>query len=249
MNNNPTNLNGSEPVNASDHQAPVPNGEAPDTRRAQANRANAQYSTGPRTEAGKHRSSLNALRHGLTGHTIVLPSEDLAAYERHTNRFFDDLKPKGAVEEQLAQIIVDTTWRLNRIAALETNLLTLGSADYAGVINTEHPEVHAALATASALRDQTRALATLSTHEHRLSRQFESTLKQLRELQAERRSIEEREIEKAADLVQVHEREGIPYDPANDGFVFSNDEIATHIHRRNRDHDAYHASFDRFAAS
>ena len=35
--------------------------------RASINRANAQRSTGPRTESGKKVSSLNALRHGLTG--------------------------------------------------------------------------------------------------------------------------------------------------------------------------------------
>jgi hypothetical protein len=34
-------------------------------RRRQANMANAKASTGPRTEAGKARSSRNAFRHGL----------------------------------------------------------------------------------------------------------------------------------------------------------------------------------------
>ena len=42
------------------------------TDRALINRANAQRSTGPKTEEGKQRSSLNALRHGLTGQTIIL---------------------------------------------------------------------------------------------------------------------------------------------------------------------------------
>ncbi len=95
----------------------------PDPTRAEINRANSQHSTGPRTPAGKQRSSLNALRHGLTGHVIVLPSEDRAAYETHTQRLFDDLQPKGALEEQLVQSLADTSWRINRIAALETNLL------------------------------------------------------------------------------------------------------------------------------
>jgi len=45
-------------------------------KRAATNRANAQNSTGPRTEPGKQRSSLNALGHGLTAQTAVLPSED-----------------------------------------------------------------------------------------------------------------------------------------------------------------------------
>ena len=46
---------------------------------ASINRENAQHSTGPKTEAGKQKSSLNALRHGLTGQTVVMPAEDLAA--------------------------------------------------------------------------------------------------------------------------------------------------------------------------
>src|SRR6266567_1391555 len=62
------------------------------TRRAEINRTNAQNSTGPRTEAGKQRSSVNALRHGLTGQTVVLPSDDLAAYERHCKEFLDQYR-------------------------------------------------------------------------------------------------------------------------------------------------------------
>jgi len=42
---------GPEPINRAIHRAAV-------------NKANAQKSTGPRTAAGKQRSSLNALRHG-----------------------------------------------------------------------------------------------------------------------------------------------------------------------------------------
>ena len=38
-----------------------------------ANRRNSLHSTGPRTESGKQRSSLNALTHGLTARTAVLP--------------------------------------------------------------------------------------------------------------------------------------------------------------------------------
>src|SRR5580700_10520003 len=86
----------------------------PDPTRAEINRANSQHSTGPRTAAGKQRSSLNALRHGLTGHVIVLPAEDHAAYESHTQRFFADLQPNGALETQLVQSLADTSWRLNR---------------------------------------------------------------------------------------------------------------------------------------
>jgi len=55
----------------------------PETSEAQlaANRANAQFSSGPKTEQGKLVSSHNALKTGLTGRTIVLPTDDVAAYQ------------------------------------------------------------------------------------------------------------------------------------------------------------------------
>jgi hypothetical protein len=75
---------------------------------------------GPRTQAGKQGSSLNALRHGLTGQTVVLPSDDLAAYQRHCKDF-----PKNKPEIQPGQMLADLSWRLNRITAIETNLLAI----------------------------------------------------------------------------------------------------------------------------
>jgi hypothetical protein len=49
--------------------------------RLTANRANAQLSTGPRTEEGKKRSSLNAFRHGLTGQIVIHTPEDQKAFQ------------------------------------------------------------------------------------------------------------------------------------------------------------------------
>src|ERR1700694_2678997 len=108
-----------------------------DAARSARNRANASRSTGPKTESGKHRSSLNPLRHGLTGHTIVLPSEDMEAYHVFTEQFFDELKPVGLIERQFTQLIADTSWRLNRVPALEHNLSALGFDEHKNSIKTE----------------------------------------------------------------------------------------------------------------
>ncbi|HEV2114088.1 MAG TPA: hypothetical protein VGR50_08040 [Terriglobales bacterium] len=206
------------------------------------NRANAQHSTGPRTEAGKQVSRFNALRHGLTGHVVVLPSEDQAAYQAHSRRFLDDFQPKGALESQLVQTLIDTTWRLNRIPAIETNYLTLGITQNLEKINADHPEARAALAMARALDRQSRALANLSIYEQRLSRLFERTLKQLREIQAERRANERHDMIDAAQLLKLHAAKDIPYDPKEDGFVFSAAEIETYIGRTDRLSRAYLAA-------
>ncbi len=82
-------------------------GEVPNMSPASVNRANSQHSTGPRSEAGKQRSSLNALAHGLTARTAVLPSEDPGAYEQHRRQFLDEYKPATPTETQLVQELAD----------------------------------------------------------------------------------------------------------------------------------------------
>jgi hypothetical protein len=181
--------------------------------RNEINRANAQHSTGPKTEAGKQRSALNALRHGLTGQLVVMPTEDLVAYEAHRKSLVDEYHPKGATEHLLVQALADVSWRLNRVAALETNLLTL---------------------TVSPV-DQSRALGNLSLHSQRLSRQFEKTLTQLRELQKTRHDHETHELDKLLYITEMYEEKGETYDPSEDGFVFSQSQINRAILARNRE--------------
>ncbi len=167
------------------------------------NRANSRHSTGPRTDSGKQRSSLNALRHGLTAASAVLPSEDRAAYDAHRRGFFDEYKPATPTESQLVIEIADTAWRINRIPSLEAALLS----------NPPSPQT---------LIPQ---LAALGLHYQRLSRQFQKTVDHLREIQSERRRQEKRDLEHAAAILELHKRKGIPYDLAQDGFVFSRDQV------------------------
>ena len=202
--------------------------------RAAINRANAQKSTGPRTAAGKQRSSLNALRHGLTGHTIVLPTEDQSAYQRHSHAFLDEYRPKGATETQLVQSLLDTSWQLNRASAVETNLFSLGITEMEDRIRANHPEAETALAMALAYREHNRAFANIGTYRQRLTRQFERTLVLLRQIQAERRANEERQLDNAAKILKMHQDENLPYQPADDGFVFSKTEIESYIGREER---------------
>lgn len=74
--------------------------------RAEINLANSQHSTGPNSAAGKRRSSQNALRHGLTAQSAVLPTDDPAAYQVHLEAF---------------TIESDLSWRLKRVGAIETS--------------------------------------------------------------------------------------------------------------------------------
>jgi len=94
------------------------------THRTAINRANSQHSTGPRSEAGKQRSAQNALTHGLTARTAVLPSEDPAAFEQDHRQFLDEFRPATPTETQLVHELADTSWRLHRFPLLEAGLLS-----------------------------------------------------------------------------------------------------------------------------
>jgi hypothetical protein len=97
----------------------------------EANRANAQFSTGPSSPAGKLKSSHNAVKTGLTGRTILLPSDDVAAYEKFTAITYNKFEPATDEEKLLVQSIVDTEWRLLRIPTLESGLYALGRNELA----------------------------------------------------------------------------------------------------------------------
>src|ERR1700722_4543372 len=173
--------------------------------RVEINRANSQHSTGPKTIAGKNRSSLNALRHGLTGQIVVMPTEDLRAYQLHPESFTDEYHPQTPTEAHLVQALADTSWRLNRVAALETNLLSSGIATATSPISAAPQQIQDALAIAAALESQSKALSNLSMHSQRLSRQFERTVTQLRELQTIRREQEQHDLENLVNIIQMHE--------------------------------------------
>jgi hypothetical protein len=197
--------------------------------RSAINRASSQHSTGPRTPVGRRRSSLNALTHGLTAASPVLPSEDPAAYEAHCRGFRDEYQPATPTETQLVHELAGAAWRLNRIPKLEAGLLNRAA---------NPPSEEAAIQFD--IVDAHRALASLGLHSSRLSRQFQRTLATLREIQAERRQREERDLARAAALLEMHKHKGVPYDPAQDGFVFSKDQIAAHAHRLLRLNESRH---------
>ena len=198
------------------------------------NRANAQHSTGPKTETGKWRSSLNALRHGLTGQIVVMPTEDMAAYRSHVKSFTDEYHPKGASEAQLVQQLADTSWRLNRAASLEASLYTLAAARQKDPLTAAPDGVQATLAMAAALESHSKALMNLSLHSQRLSRQFERTLTQLRDLQKTRQEAERVELDNLVNIIKMQESKGKTYDPKPDGFVFTKEEIASAIQSQTR---------------
>jgi hypothetical protein len=195
-----------------------------------ANQANAQKSTGPISEAGKAKSSHNAVKTGLTGHTIVLPTDDVAAYERHIDRFFNDYDPADDEERTLVQWIADTEWRLLRIASLESGIYAIGRRALAAELTDEQdPAVRAALIEAQIFVNYRKDLSNLALQEARLSRQRDARMAELKGLQDGRKERFRRDMQQAADQWECAKKLDVPYDPAQFGFEFTIGDVERHL--------------------
>jgi hypothetical protein len=198
-----------------------------------ANRANAQKSTGPTSSEGKAKVSHNAVKTGLTGRTVLLPSDDVAAYQAHTERVFLQYSPETGEENRLAQSIADTLWRLERIPALEAGIYAIGRRELASQFADEQEEpVRKAMIEAQVFLTYRRDLNNLSIQEARLRRQYEKDQTELKRLIAERRHAaeqkqhaENKRWRNAIDHYKTAQEMALPFDPAEIGFEFSTEEI------------------------
>jgi hypothetical protein len=109
-------------------------------RQVEANRQNAQRSTGPCTVEGKRRVASNAVKHGLTGKQVVLPNEDPEEFDAFRDGLLSALDPYGELEETLAEQIMSDAWRLRRVPLLESALFRRGHQEL--IIANQEQRVH-----------------------------------------------------------------------------------------------------------
>ena len=104
-------------------------------RKTSANRANTKRSTGPRTAGGKHRSSRNARRHGLSTRAVADPLRD--RFEQVT----DILAGPAAstMRRELAAAVADAQIDLSRVHAIKVSLLERGVENFLNDDSFEEP--------------------------------------------------------------------------------------------------------------
>ena len=84
-------------------------------KKIEANRRNAQKSTGPKSAEGKSQSRFNALKHGMRANLLVLPGEDGEEFQARVDGWTDDLKPRNQREQYLIERAARVSWQLDRI--------------------------------------------------------------------------------------------------------------------------------------
>jgi len=199
-----------------------------DSTRTEANRQNAQNSTGPTSEAGKSITRYNATRHGLTGHVACMTWEDRDAFNTFCAAIVTDLKPEGAVETQLAQAIAEDHWRLNRTRAIEENLFTLGLAE--NNLDAGDPQATAALSQADTFRINPPSFNLITIYEARLNRNLHRNMGRLKQLQHDRQTTQTNNraaaLHELAALNAVNRANRQETVRTHNGFVFSDAELA-----------------------
>ncbi len=203
--------------------------------KAAQNRLNAKNSTGPKSEQGKRRSSLNALRHGFTSHVVVMPYEDLDAFKAFEARCHEMYAPIGDLEKEATQSLSELRWRMRRVGALESSLFTLGHERHAEIISLGEEEnmqpIQSGLAAAITFKVDADTLLKLSVYEQRLSKQFHAAEARLFKLQADRRVRMTAGITEVVKIRKVHKQQNRPFFPAQFGFVSTLPEIEKYIRK------------------
>jgi predicted DNA-binding helix-hairpin-helix protein len=174
------------------HSAPISD------KKRQANQANAQKSTGPRTPEGKSRSSQNALRHGGFSKDTLLPSENPKPFYHFRRAWLQDFSPQTCSELFLTERAVSLAWRLHRLTQADTGLHFNALCNFETSIEKIHQKnpdedppifLPPAMALTDAFESDSKPnpFDRLSKTEDRLQSMLHRILKQLQSLQKQRK--------------------------------------------------------------
>jgi hypothetical protein len=91
--------------------------------------------TGPRTEAGKAKSSRNSIRTGLYAARDFVRPEEEEEYAQTLIKLMDELTPENSIEQTFATEIMGATWRLRRCRLVEENFSSIGDLNFDPMID------------------------------------------------------------------------------------------------------------------
>src|ERR1700688_2254394 len=104
----------------------------------EANRLNAQKSTGPRTPEGRAAVRLNGVTHGLTAETLVLKGESESDFKAIFESLEAEHQPTTPTEETLVTQLAMATWRLRRVYNTEAGFYKVGLQDLTNYESTRN---------------------------------------------------------------------------------------------------------------
>ena len=113
-----------------------------------ANKNNARKSTGPKTELGKEKVSMNAIKLGIYAEHHVMVGEDIEQYKGYVDLMFKTFEAFDAISGLIIQQIISIGWRLQRIPQIECGVFGIEMSEYHRSYNSpsfvkiKHKEFH-----------------------------------------------------------------------------------------------------------
>jgi hypothetical protein len=164
-------------------------------KQIEANRRNAQKSTGPKTEQGKSKAKFNALKHGMTAEAAVLPHEDKISYEELRQATIESYQPANGAELMLVELVAVNYWRLLRARRVETAAFDLHIRAYKGRngVSTA-PSMDDDCGIATAFADPHNGLRNIERYQTAAERSYFRAVEALRKAQNDRLRRERAQI-------------------------------------------------------
>jgi len=149
-------------------------------KQQEANRNNAQHSTGPTTPAGKAAIRFNALTYGLRTRATMLPDENAADYSQLWDEFEADWQPQTRTERCYLETMVTSQWLLKRVAESEQKIYLY---------------IHFG-------EQQCKMLAYVAKQRAQLERSFRTAIADMKQSQQERNAQRPQPLEQTAQAAQ-----------------------------------------------
>jgi hypothetical protein len=149
-------------------------------KQQEANRKNAQHSTGPTTPAGKAAIRFNALTYGLRTRATMLPDENAADYSQLWDEFEADWQPQTRTERCYLETMVTSQWLLKRVAECEQKIYLY---------------IHFG-------EQQCKMLAYVAKQRAQLERSFRTAIADMKQSQQERNAQRPQPLEQTAQAAQ-----------------------------------------------
>jgi len=149
-----------------------------------ANRLNAQKSTGPRTPEGRAAVRLNGVTHGLTAETLVLKGESEADFKALFESLEAEHQPTTSTEEILVADLAMATWRRRRLYNMEAGFYKVRLNNEAKHAAPEKLDDASLLGKVANNSGDTMAL--IGRQDARLERSYYKALHELQRLRKER---------------------------------------------------------------
>lgn len=152
-------------------------------KKIEANRLNAQRSTGPKTPEGKARVAKNALKHGFFAQDVVLLGEDPDnEFPRLLAGLHEEWLPSSPTEQYLVETLASAMWKLRRAHRLVTGYWE--QPPFQQETRRSYPP--GPKGNVALIRWYGETIQKLDKHEAHLHRIVEKTLRQLHQLRRDR---------------------------------------------------------------